>query len=333
MIENRYNQFRILYVLYDKHYEIGGWQNINELLKHEDLKYIPDPIIMADIESLRDSNFIDAAGVHDHRNVKMKIKGKGIDTIYAIMNGYTEYLEASSNSDLQKQFRHISVIQDDDSRRTQIYSYIKQGENIFKEFLDWSKVFERSISSTFEIPNPNFDLPHLEMQVTDLRQRPVETRIRELENWQMERKASFKYDASIGKANEVCEKETCKALAGFLNSKGGILFIGVDNEGNVVGLKNDYAIVKDNKADRLQSEIRNSILKYLKENNANELLDIKFHSLYKQDVMEIIVFPSSKPIFLYDNDSEEFYVRVGNSTVPYSLREAVEYCRKRFPID
>ena len=59
MIENRYNQFRILYVLYDKHYEIGGWQNINELLKHEDLKYIPDPIIMADIESrLRDSNFI-----------------------------------------------------------------------------------------------------------------------------------------------------------------------------------------------------------------------------------------------------------------------------------
>ena len=52
-----------------------------------------------------------------------------------------------------------------DSRRTQIYCYIKQGENIFKEFLDWSKVFERSISSTFEIPNPNFDLPHLEMQI------------------------------------------------------------------------------------------------------------------------------------------------------------------------
>ena len=114
MIENRYNQFRILYVLYDKHYEIGGWQNINELLKHEDLKYIPDPIIMADIESLRDSNFIDAAAVHDHRNIKMKIKGKGIDTIYAIMNGYTEYLRRvlipnfKSNLDIYLSYRMMT---------------------------------------------------------------------------------------------------------------------------------------------------------------------------------------------------------------------------------
>ena len=118
-----------------------------------------------------------------------------------------------------------------------------------------------------------------------------------------------------------------------MNSKGGILFIGVDNEGNVVGLKNDYAIVKDNKADRLQSEVRNSILKYLKENNANELLDIKFHSLYKQDVMEIIVFPSSKPIFFGTiTTAKNFMYMSGNSTVPYSLREVVEYCRKRFPV-
>jgi Schlafen, AlbA_2 len=330
VIENRYNQFRILYYLYHKHYEIGGWQDSNELLKNDDLKYIPEPIINADIEYLRDSDFIDATDVPNQRNFQIKIRAKGIDTINSIINGYIEFLEASSRSDLQKQFAHISAIQDTDSKMTQIYSYIKQEENTFRKFLKWSKIFERSASAIFEIPNPNFDIAYLVTEITELRQRPIDSRVRDLENWQMERKASFKYDISIGKSSQELEKRICKTIAGFLNTKGGILFIGVDDVGNVVGLKQDYAQVKGNNSDGFELELRNSIRKYLRENNANELLDIKFHSLLSEDIAEIVVFPSSKPIFLHDKGIEEFYVRIGNSTTPYYLSKAIEYCGKRF---
>jgi predicted HTH transcriptional regulator len=159
---------------------------------------------------------------------------------------------------------------------------------------------------------------------------PIEERIRRLEDNYMERKPCFKYDISIKGPNRDREKQIFKSIAGFLNTNGGILFIGIDNEGNVLGLRNDYSVVKNNNADGFQLELRNSIESFLKKKIVNELLEVKFPSVKSEEICEITIRPSSEPIVLNDNGIEEFYVREGNSTKPYRLTQAIEYCKKRF---
>ena len=41
--------------------------------------------------------------------------------------------------------------------------------------------------------------------------------------------------------------------------------------------------------------------------------------------------PSPRPIFVKDEDGEHLYIRTGNSTRPLTSREAVGYCKQRWP--
>ena len=91
------------------------------------------------------------------------------------------------------------------------------------------------------------------------------------------------------------------AIAGFSNTDGGILFIGVNSDGFAVGLKNDYSLVKNN-ADGFQLELRDSIKHFLKNNIINDLIDIRFHKCNAQEICEIIVYPSPVPITMSLNN-------------------------------
>lgn len=147
----------------------------------------------------------------------------------------------------------------------------------------------------------------------------------------MELKASFLFDTSLKGSNKEHEKNISKAIAGFMNShEGGTLFIGVDKDSNIVGLDNDYSIVKNYNSDRFELQLRNSLEKYLKRKIIHELIKVNFHHIKRKKICEIIISPSSKPIILYDNGKQEFYVRIGNSTRPYNIEEFFEYSKTRF---
>jgi hypothetical protein len=93
-------------------------------------------------------------------------------------------------------------------------------------------------------------------------------------------------------------------------------------------LKNDYSLVKNN-ADGFQLELRDSIKHFLKNNIINDLIDIRFHKWNAEEICEIIIYPSV-PIIMSFDGKEEFYIREGNSTKPYSLADAIEYCIEHF---
>jgi predicted HTH transcriptional regulator len=114
---------------------------------------------------------------------------------------------------------------------------------------------------------------------------------------------------------------------------GGTLFIGVDDESNVIGLHNDYQTLKKQNSDGFEIEVRQSIDRYTKNNKvANECLTFMFHSIKEKEICEVIIKPSPRPIFIYDEGGkqQECYVRVGNSSKPYTLDEFYEYSRRRF---
>ena len=55
-------------------------------------------------------------------------------------------------------------------------------------------------------------------------------------------------------------------------------------------------------------------------------IDVKFEKLNNKDICVVSVRRSHKPAYLHNSDKkEEFFVRVGNSTQPFSMSEAEEY--------
>lgn len=64
----------------------------------------------------------------------------------------------------------------------------------------------------------------------------------------------------------------------------------------------------------------------------NESFKLKFHLTDGKEICEVIVSAASEPVVIYDEagKQQEFYVRVGNSSKPYTRDEFYEYYKRRF---
>lgn len=110
-----------------------------------------------------------------------------------------------------------------------------------------------------------------------------------------------------------------KAICGFLNSNGGVLFIGVNDDGKIQGLENfDYSLFKgDNDRDKMLLEL-DSLIAYFFGIALKPIIQSSIVNLEGKDVFIITVQESPKPVFLknkkYDKLIKEFYVRMNAST-------------------
>ena len=163
-------------------------------------------------------------------------------------------------------------------------------------------------------------------------ERPILERLKDREYPNLEFKSSFRYDIKLKQPNpKTLEKVIAITIAAFMNSYGGTLFIGIDDDGNVIGLENDYQLLKKRNSDGFELEIRQSIEKYLRNKIANEFLKLKFHKIDSKEICEIIVTSTPVPVFLYNEEGrQECYVRVGNSSKPYNYEEFYQYCNRHF---
>ena len=245
MIDSWYNRFRVLYLLSNQHYT-----SIGELLRTDDLHHFlkDDSLIemlRRDIEYLIDGNYIKSEMSKGDLNTGgLKIKSKGIDALNAIFEAYEQYLKEQSDPELQHQYRHISSLPDN-LKGSEIYRYLKDvyGAN-FKRFVRATRIFERFSQIASANQHTINDLVRWTEDVLALSNQPLERRIRERENSLIERKSSFRYDRVTQGPSKKLEKETSIAISGFMNAQGGVLIIGVDPAGKVVGLSKDYSGAK-----------------------------------------------------------------------------------------
>ena len=141
-----------------------------------------------------------------------------------------------------------------------------------------------------------------------IKQKPIADRISERESSNIELKSSFRYDINLMQPNpKVLEKIIAKTIAAFMNAEGGTLFIGVDDQGNALGLENDYKTLKIERqnSDGFELELRQAVEKYTKNKIANEFFQIKFHSLGGKEICEVIISPAPKPVFVYDEGGKQ----------------------------
>ena len=75
-------------------------------------------------------------------------------------------------------------------------------------------------------------------------------------------KSSVCWNLRTGQRDEVMETVIAKTVSAFLNSGGGTLLIGVDDEGRLIGLDGDYSTLKSPDADRFELSRQSSELCY-----------------------------------------------------------------------
>ncbi len=130
------------------------------------------------------------------------------------------------------------------------------------------------------------------------------------ESTNLEFKSSLRWDVRENRKNEDLEIACLKTIAAFLNTHGGTLTIGVEDNQNVLGLENDYQTLKKTNKDGFQLHLYN-IIKSRIGVEFFELLSVRFSTVSKKEVCMVVVHPSAVPAFV---DKEKLYYRTGNST-------------------
>ena len=161
-----------------------------------------------------------------------------------------------------------------------------------------------------------------------LLQRDIAEIIADGENEIVEFKSSIRYDYYRKATNRDLEKVIAKTITGFMNANGGKLIIGVDDDGNVLGLEKDFKTLKHKNRDGYEREVFRIISTQLG-HEACFSNHISFYSLNEKDVCLVDIEPSEKPIYVSDTENTTFYVRTGNATYPLSVKEAVNYLETR----
>ncbi len=158
--------------------------------------------------------------------------------------------------------------------------------------------------------------------------RDIDALIQAGENEMVEFKSSIRYDYYRKTTNKELKLVIAKTITGFMNAKGGKLIIGVDDDGNVLGLENDFKTLKHKNRDGYEREVFRIISTQLG-HEACFSNHISFYSLNEKDVCLVDIEPSEKPVYVSDTENTTFYVRTGNATYPLSVKEAVNYLETR----
>jgi hypothetical protein len=148
----------------------------------------------------------------------------------------------------------------------------------------------------------------------------------------VEFKSTLRIDLKTNKPEKFIEHSVIKTLAAFLNSDGGTLIIGVEDNKNILGLDIDFnSFSKDDKLDEFQKHFDNLISKTLG-NRFHHYLKIEFPEIQDKTVCVITINQKSKePVYVVnDSGQETFYIRRTASTIDLKPSEQMKYIKEHW---
>jgi hypothetical protein len=142
----------------------------------------------------------------------------------------------------------------------------------------------------------------------------------------LEFKSTLRINLHTNEIDRKVEYSVLKTLAAFLNSGGGTLFIGISNNGEILGIENDRFENTDKFLLHLTNIIKEKIgKKFL---HLIEFNTIKINQKY---LVQIECKKSKYPVFLKNQlNEEEFYIRTGPSNTELKGSELMEFVDKKF---
>ncbi len=145
------------------------------------------------------------------------------------------------------------------------------------------------------------------------------------ESHEVEFKSTLRVNQHTGSRDPRMELAVLRTIAGFLNTNGGILMIGVTDDGTTLGIN----------ADGFENEDRMSLhLVNLVKDRMGPIVMPFIHARFEDhDGCRVMVIESSKaktPVFVKDGNIERFFIRTGPSTTELSASQTQEYIKQRY---
>ena len=153
--------------------------------------------------------------------------------------------------------------------------------------------------------------------------RPVTELVALGESATLEFKSTLQWDVVQGCLNKQLRFSVLKTIGAFLNSAGGTLVIGAEDDGNILGLGLDLKLVGGS-LDRFQQTLMNLIHTHIGA-EVVPFIGSRFETANGQTVCIVDVDRAAEPVFVKGPRGSEFHVRLGNTTRSLDAEETVTY--------
>ena len=130
----------------------------------------------------------------------------------------------------------------------------------------------------------------------------------------------------VPKKEEKIELSVLKTIAGFLNSDGGELFIGVNDESIICGIENELKRFHKSSKDKIQLHLKSLIKQNIGLGSSN-YINLELKKVNDKEIIHVVCKKSDEPVYIKDKD---FYIRTGPATDKLEGRELVNYTTSRF---
>ena len=149
--------------------------------------------------------------------------------------------------------------------------------------------------------------------------------IRDGESDVVEFKSTLRTNLHTNKPDKKIEYTVLKTLAGFLNTKGGTLVIGVSDDGTPVGIEADNFP----NPDKMSLHLTNIVNAQLGP-TAMTLIHTSFDDFENSRVLVANCQRSPTEVYVRDGNVQRFYVRTGPATTELTGSNMVEYITQRY---
>lgn len=144
------------------------------------------------------------------------------------------------------------------------------------------------------------------------------------ESSNIEFKSTIRTNLQTGKTGKEIEFAWLKTITAFMNSDGGTLLIGINDDGIVSGIESDN--FKNH--DKCFLHCKNLITTHIGA-EFTRYIHIKIGNIEGKDVVSMECERVRKPVFMKVGKNEDFYIRSGPSSIKLSMSQLVKYLNER----
>jgi len=145
------------------------------------------------------------------------------------------------------------------------------------------------------------------------------------ESHEVEFKSTLRTNLHTSSRDARMELAILKTIAGFLNTHGGVLTVGITDDGTPLGIEVDGFENEDKMSLHLVNLVKDKI-----NPTVMQYVHVRFDDYEGYRVMVVESSRAKAPIFIKEGNLEHFYIRTGPSTTELSASQTQEYIRQRF---
>ena len=152
----------------------------------------------------------------------------------------------------------------------------------------------------------------------------IKTLISSGEGDRVEFKSTLRWNLKTDNSDKRVEKAWLKSVVAFLNTNGGVLLVGVQDDGDILGIDADQF---DNE-DKYLLHVNNRIKQHIGLEHSG-FIRFQLVPVDQKKVLIVECQPSPSPVFLKMGNEEDFYIRIGPGSRKLSTSEVLAYVTNR----